>query len=707
MKRFRPFLIAGLAAVGLTFVFWRPLWLGGGFIGGDLYTYFFPQKTFFSQRLADGEFPLWNNWSGHGYPLIAESQTAALYPPNLLLYSTLDVNAAYHASHLLHYVLAFLFTWLYARRFGLSDVGSLFTALVYVYAWFPPRCCLEWAIIGGTYLPLALWCVESFLQSRHWRYLIVLTLGLGLQMLAGHYNLAFVTQLTLAAYVPLRLWFAGADLPLESAAGRQKDAPKRKHDGGGRSRVRLAAALAVAMSCGFGVAAVQLLPTWELKQQSQRADVGADHDPGYGHLPVWYWSQMVAPWLWYSPYYDIDSALNQSNSLSIAANTNKVEAHLYFGMVPLALALWGFVTGWFGFRPYGRKQWMWLGLGIAALLYTPGWLLPVTRHLPGFSFFMGPGRYGIVTTLAVAVLAGSALNGLYDGWKQWRGLRACVVAAVFAATIGDLWLVSRIVTYAFMLEEPPIEFVEQSEVARILQSYPDEVRLYAPGANLPQLLGVSSTPPYLGIGPAVYFDPKLKVPEPPVAEGASAIDQFVAASDDKIRWLRQAGVTHVLSERPLDTNAWPVRLTWSGFDPFLHRAWGRDEPLYLYRLEDAPGRVSFVENSADQTAEIEQYGANRVVIQATSSAGGTVVLRDLMYPGWSVSVDGKQAPAITYESMYRAVDVPAGAHTIVWTYRPHSLNWGAPVTIATLLLLAGVAHLRFWHSQRTGWLDAQ
>ncbi|MCH8147499.1 MAG: hypothetical protein IH987_05820, partial [Planctomycetes bacterium] len=71
-------------AVGLSYVFWRDLWHGGGLIGGDLYTYFFPQKTFLVDRLRAGEFPLWNNLVGHGYPLIAESQTGALYPPNWL-----------------------------------------------------------------------------------------------------------------------------------------------------------------------------------------------------------------------------------------------------------------------------------------------------------------------------------------------------------------------------------------------------------------------------------------------------------------------------------------------------------------------------------------------------------------------------------------------------------------------------------------------
>jgi hypothetical protein len=43
-----------LLAVLLTVLFWGPLWLGYGFIGGDLYPYFFPQKTFLADRLHAG-----------------------------------------------------------------------------------------------------------------------------------------------------------------------------------------------------------------------------------------------------------------------------------------------------------------------------------------------------------------------------------------------------------------------------------------------------------------------------------------------------------------------------------------------------------------------------------------------------------------------------------------------------------------------------
>ena len=164
-----------VAAVGLMWIYWSPLWQGGGLIGGDTYPYFMPQKAFYADEMRAGRIPLWNPLVGHGYPQLAESQTGVLYPPNLWLYGNLSLNRAYVLSQMLHYVLAYLTTWLLARRLGITRWGAAFASLVFVYSWFPARICVEWAIIGGAYVPLLLWCVESYLQRTHVVYLWLLS----------------------------------------------------------------------------------------------------------------------------------------------------------------------------------------------------------------------------------------------------------------------------------------------------------------------------------------------------------------------------------------------------------------------------------------------------------------------------------------------------------------------------------------------------
>ena len=65
-------LIVLAVAIGLSWLFWGPLWEGGSLIGGDLFPYFFPQKAFLADQLRAGVIPLWNPLTGHGYPTIAE-----------------------------------------------------------------------------------------------------------------------------------------------------------------------------------------------------------------------------------------------------------------------------------------------------------------------------------------------------------------------------------------------------------------------------------------------------------------------------------------------------------------------------------------------------------------------------------------------------------------------------------------------------------
>jgi hypothetical protein len=207
------------------------------------------------------------------------------------------------------------------------------------------------------------------------------------------------------------------------------------------------------------------------------------------------------------------------------------------------------------------------------------------------------------------------------------------------------------------------------------------------------VLDASATPVYLTFGPAAYDDPKLTMPTGSIA--------------DQVAWARRAGVTHVLSGQPPDRLGWPARLVWSGYDPLFNPAMARyREPLYLYELEGGRGRIAWEQPGESQSVKITAFRSDQVTAQADSSSGGRIVLTDLMYPGWRVTVDGAPAEALTLEGMFRGVDVPAGAHTVVWSYRPWSVGWGLAMSIGTIVFLAALAHVRYWHPQRLTLLDA-
>ena len=790
--------VALLAAVGLTVVFWLPLWSGGGLVGGDVYSYYFPQKVFYAEQLHDGEFPLWNNRTGWGYPLIGESQTGAFYPFHLLVYSSFEANTAYNVSHLAHYALAFLFVFAFARTIGLGTIASLFAALVYTYGWFPPRSCVEWAIIGGAWFPAALWSAELFLRTRFWRYGIALSIVLALQMLAGHFQIAWITQLVLLVYVPARVYFA-------QDSGRDVQQ---------KSRWLAVVTLFVAMAAGFGLASVQLLPTWELKQRSQRSSVGDHHDPNFGMIPPRYLAQTVCPWYWYSPLMNRDAELQRMLE-NVGSRTNAVEAHLYFGLIPLVLAIWSVIEA---IRTRDRQRFLWCGLALLAVVLAVGWLSPIVSRVPGFAFFAGLGRYTIVTALAVAVLSGRMLDTLLTRQrltmseiavlivavlaaafscfalmsdaefvareamvpdplfgmstdmprlcvkallitgiagvlifallesrsqnKQGKRAKGVLVATLFAVTVVDFWVVSRSITYTQMVSVSPIQLLAQSPVRRRLLECSEPVRLFAPGANFPNVLGVASLPVYLTFGPKEYVDPALLMPPSPDTEHSA----FQIFSQRQITWMKRAGVTHILSFHPVqvssqrdtqgDTssplspgsagerdrvrglltqnrtsqtatistsspkNDRDIRLIWQGDDPILNRAWARiGQPLYLYEMKDSPGRLRWEhsEHDGSVSAHVRENQANRIVIDATTERANRLILTDLDFPGWKVTVDNQPAQTHRVEDLFRAVDVPTGEHCIVWEYQPSSVFRGGIISLCFAFILAAIAHVRFWH----------
>ena len=79
---------------------------------------------------------------------------------------------------------------------------------------------------------------------------------------------------------------------------------------------------------------------------------------------------------------------------------------------------------------------------------------------------------------------------------------------------------------------------------------------------------------------------------------------------------------------------------------------------------------------------------NRVSLLASPTRPGWLVLRDNFFPGWGAEVDGNPAAVLRANYAFRAVSLPAGAHLVVFRYRPLSLYLGFAFSMAGLLLCA-------------------
>ena len=120
--------------VTLPLILYWPFVFGGKAIfWGTPLLQFWPWRHFAAQELRAGRLPLWNPYTGNGTPLLADHQSAVLYPLNLIFW-LFPVERAMGFSLALHAVLAGLAMFALARDLEVSRAGSVVAALAFMFS---------------------------------------------------------------------------------------------------------------------------------------------------------------------------------------------------------------------------------------------------------------------------------------------------------------------------------------------------------------------------------------------------------------------------------------------------------------------------------------------------------------------------------------------------------------------------------------------
>ena len=94
------------------------------------------------------------------------------------------------------------------------------------------------------------------------------------------------------------------------------------------------------------------------------------------------------------------------------------------------------------------------------------------------------------------------------------------------------------------------------------------------------------------------------------------------------------------------------------------------------------------------------YRPNHVTVKTFQEGDGFLVLMDSYFPGWTVTVDGREQLILQANHFYRAVQLDSGPHTLEFDYFPEGYKEGLVVSAIALLILMV---LPLWNRWWTLW----
>ncbi len=345
------------------------------------------------------------------------------------------------------------------------------------------------------------------------------------------------------------------------------------------------------------------------------------------------------------------------------------ELVVYTGIVPLVLGVLGAV----------RRKFFWLAAALVAALFACGpnaFLYPLLDSLLHFSGWLRvPSRTWFIVAFCLVALSAWGLDGLLNSLAALRQVRWLAPLAAIALTI--LSAANLLWYNASQISSVPLP---ESPLAVWLQSQPGPFRVYSPDGSIPAL---STLQQANGVNPmhlatyASYLSrasgmdlPGYSVSLPNIYVDPSTPPDIVAmAAHPDPAALGLLNVKYIISAIPIQSASLEA----------VQSAGGRT----IYQNLDFKPRA-WLEGGQ---ASISSWSPDRIELTSQGPAG-TLVLSEVMYPGWQAWVDGVPQPIVTYAGLLRSLALPAGSHQVVFSFQPATVLAGA--------WIAGIGWLAFF-----------
>lgn len=637
----------------------------------------YPWKTEVIKEFKSGQLPLWNPHNFSGSPLLANFQSAALYPLGIL-YFLFSQPLAWSILVFLQPFLASLFTYWYCRSLKLSSLGATLAAISFSYGSFM-TVWLEYNTIGHVilWLPLALLAIEK-------RWTPVLILSLSFPFFAGHPQIA----VALFIFALIYLWI----------------------------RTRRLSLLTGAFLIPLGIAALQIIPGLELSLYAARSPLSYDFFIDKVLIQPWQLVMVVFPDFFGNPatrtYWLSDTYIGKVLSIGIvplffllATKRAKHPVKNIFAttcIIILILATKNPITLFLYRLPVLSTS----SPTLMVFLFQFG--LAVLTGIGLDWFIREPHTIKKLTSRALTVLAFLSLGFLLVWlYKYPQGYRALMYATIlvsmtlfmFFIAIAKKHTMTLALTivllihiadlfYAFHKFNPfvPATLVyPPTDVVNYLKERSGIDRIWGYGtaaieANFATQLGLYSPDGYDPLYPKWYGEyltsskgGKASRSDAQITPGYGSRD--LIDNTDRLTLLNNLGVKYILNRIENQTFA-PASLT---------KIYDSDGWI-VYKNKDAVARARL--ESETGIVRIDSYEPNRIDLTVSTNALDTLVLSDTYYPGWIARIDGKETEVRRANHAMRAVSIPAGNHTVTFSYEPLSVRLGFAITVISLVVLA-------------------
>lgn len=712
----------------------------------DVISQIYPWKTLTIDTFKDFQIPLWNPYSFSGTPNLANYQSAVLSPFNVLFFVFKFIDA-WSLMVLLQPLLAGIFMYLCLSSFAITKKSAILGSLSFMFCGFITTwmayATLAFAIL---YLPLAIYSVEKFYNTKKSRFLILLSFCFPLSFFSGHFQISIYFLLGLGLFVLYKA------ITVRS--------------------LNLFFSTLIYSLIGLFLSLPQLLPSIELYNQSLRSGIFQKIEAiPWGYLPT-----LIAPDFFGNP-------VTRNDWFGHYAEWNG-----YIGILPLLLAFYAVIKN--------TKKIIWFFLLLAAVSLLLSFSSPlldllIMLKIPVLST-SAASRIIVLFSFSASALAAFGLDTLVEDLDKNKFKKILIWLFSFSLVILGLWVViifklflpiEKIIIAKQNLLLPTfifIFFVILLLTFSILKKKIKNVLLFE--LLILVVILITSFDLLRFSSKWMPFESKnLVYPNVPVVNefkkiqgmgrvlgnlGGEATTTYKLESIEgyDALYIKRYGEfiaslnTGKLEESPRSVVLFPkyglntkkavdllnikyiVQKVGDGHAPWAFPFWTYKEGVFTllyndpsyqvlqnnevlqraflvnkYVVEQNPQKILDVMFNNDfdlgkeivleknpnlkldmkaGTARIISYSPNKIVINTKSNGNSLLFLSDSYYKDFKAMVDGKNSEIYRADFAFRAVFVPKGNHTVEFAYSPFSFKLGVVFAGLGLLLIVFLEILR-------------